>query len=207
MIINNVIKVQNKFIDCIMQWWNNLKLRSYGNQVTISGGANRLIGSFYIRLRKTSRIIIGKHLTVSSGLCYNPISRNIRTAFFVEENAVLNIGDNVGISGACIWAHDSISIGNNVTIGGDSVIIDSDCHSLDAVFRNSPLDQQRKVNKPIVIEDNVLIGTRSIVLKGVTIGARSVIGAGSVVVNDIPADCIAAGNPCKVIKTLKKNES
>ena len=207
MIINNVIKVQNKFIDCIMQWWNNLKLRSYGNQVTISGGANRLIGSFYIRLRKTSRIIIGKHLTVSSGLCYNPISRNIRTAFFVEGNAVLTIGDNVGISGACIWAHDSISIGNNVTIGGDSVIIDSDCHSLDAVLRSSPLDQQRKVNKPIIIEDNVLIGAKCIVLKGVTIGARSVIGAGSVVVKDIPADCIAVGNPCKVIKILKKNES
>lgn len=59
------------------------------------------------------------------------------------------------------------------------------------------------MNKPIVIEDDVLIGARSIVLKGVTIGARSVIGAGSVVVKDIPADCIAAGNPCKVIKYLK----
>lgn len=140
-------------------------------------------------------------------MCYNPISRNIRTAFFVERNAVLNIGDNVGISGACLWAHESISIGNNVKIGGDSIIIDSDCHSLDATLRSSLFDQQRKVNKPIIIEDNVLIGAKCIVLKGVTIGARSVIGAGSVVVKDIPADCIAAGNPCKVIKYLSnKNE-
>lgn len=55
-------------------------------------------------------------------------------------------------------------------------------------------------SKPIVIEDDVLIGTGSYILKGVHIGARTVIGAGSVVTKDIPADCIAAGNPCKVIK-------
>ena len=50
--------------------------------------------------------------------------------------------------------------------------------------------------------DDVWIGARCIILKGVTIGERSVIGAGSVVVSDIPADCIAAGNPCKVIRSI-----
>lgn len=56
---------------------------------------------------------------------------------------------------------------------------------------------------PIVIKDHVLIGAKSIILKGVTIGEGSVIGAGSVVVKDIPANCIAAGNPCKVIKRME----
>lgn len=51
-----------------------------------------------------------------------------------------------------------------------------------------------------MIEDDVLIGTRCIIFKGVTIGARSVIGSGSVVTKSMPSDCIAAGNPCKVIK-------
>lgn len=55
-------------------------------------------------------------------------------------------------------------------------------------------------SKPIVIEDDVMIGTRCIILKGVTIGARSVIGSGSVVTKSIPADSIAAGNPCRVIR-------
>ena len=55
---------------------------------------------------------------------------------------------------------------------------------------------------PIVIEDDVLIGSRCIILKGVTIGARSVIGAGSIVTKSIPPDCIAAGNPCKVIRSM-----
>lgn len=184
-----------------MQLWNSYKLKSYGKQIKMSGGGtNRLIGSFYIRLRKTGKINIGKNLTISSGLCYNPISRNIRTAFFVEDNAVLNIGDNVGISGACIWSHQQITIGDNVKIGGDSVIIDSDCHALDASIRRTSEDQKHKCTQPIVIDNDALIGARCIVLKGVTIGARSVIGAGSVVVKDIPADCIAAGNPCRVIK-------
>lgn len=56
---------------------------------------------------------------------------------------------------------------------------------------------------PVVIEDDVWVGAHCIILKGVTIGARSVIGAGSVVTKSIPADCVAAGNPCRVIKNLK----
>ena len=51
-----------------------------------------------------------------------------------------------------------------------------------------------------MIEDDVWIGAQSIILKGVTIGARSIIGAGSVVTKSIPSDCIAAGNPCKILK-------
>lgn len=184
-----------------MQKWNYLKLRSC-NGISIQGGNLKLIGSFYVRTKKTGQIIIGNNLTISSGFCYNPINRNIRTALFVENGATLSIGDNVGISGACLWAHERISIGNNVKIGGDTIIIDSDCHSLDYQKRSSLNDQKYKVNKPITIENDVLIGARSIILKGVTIGARSIIGAGSVVVKDIPSDCLAAGNPCKVIRYL-----
>ncbi len=58
------------------------------------------------------------------------------------------------------------------------------------------------LSAPIFIEDDVWIGAHSIILKGVTIGARSIIGAGSVVTKSIPADCVAAGNPCKVIRKL-----
>ena len=58
---------------------------------------------------------------------------------------------------------------------------------------------------PIVIEDDVWIGARCQILKGVHIGARSIIAAGSNVTKDIPADVIAGGNPCRVIKTLTTN--
>ena len=94
-------------------------------------------------------------------------------------------------------------------IGANSVIMDSDAHSLDADLRLSTekvngvdINVAKAKKSPIIIEDNVLIGTNVIILKGVTIGRNSVIGAGSVVSKSIPADTIAAGNPCKIIKQI-----
>ena len=87
-----------------------------------------------------------------------------------------------------------------MNIGADTLILDTDAHHLDWKERR---DGGERNSKPIVIEDDVFIGTRSIVLKGVTIGARSIIGAGSVVSKNIPADCIAAGNPCRIIRFTK----
>ena len=93
-------------------------------------------------------------------------------------------------------------------IGADSIIMDTDAHGLDYVVRSSNrkdkqgglVDSLSANTSPITICDDVFIGTRCIVLKGVTIGARTVIGSGSVVTKDIPENCIAAGNPCRIIR-------
>jgi acetyltransferase-like isoleucine patch superfamily enzyme len=121
----------------------------------------------------------------------------------------IEIGNDTGISSACLWAKQRIIIGNRVNIGGDSILMDTDAHNLDYRIRTShefigkyTKDVYTAASSTIVIEDDVLIGTRCIILKGVTIGARSVIGSGSVVTKSIPADCIAAGNPCKVIRPI-----
>ena len=104
------------------------------------------------------------------------------------------------MSSTRIWIHEGLTIGNNVKIGGGVLLIDTDCHPVDYLVRRT--SNEGTCYAPIVIEDDVWIGAQSIILKGVTIGARSIIGAGSVVTNSIPADCIAAGNPCKVVKKL-----
>lgn len=109
----------------------------------------------------------------------------------------------LGISASTIRCRKKITIGNRVTIGADVILLDSDGHSLDYTKRGTIDDIPRC--KAIEINDDVLIGTRSIILKGVTIGARSIIGSGSIVSKDIPSDCIAAGNPCKVIKYLNNS--
>lgn len=145
-------------------------------------------------------IEIGDNFEFTSGAGINPLCRNISGAIIINKGAEIKIGDNVGMSSTCLWSHKSITIGNNVKIGGDTIILDSDCHSLNYIDRRSSDDLIYKIDKPIIIGDDVLIGARCIVLKGVTIGARSVIGSGSVVTKDIPADCIAAGNPCRVIR-------
>lgn len=168
----------------------------------INYGKNlRIINKVYLTKERKSNIIIGDDFIFTSGAAINPLSRNIRGCIYAKQNAQIIIGDNVGISSACLWANSFIKIGNNVKIGGDCIIIDTDAHSLDYINRRtSHNDRLDTHNAPIIIEDDVLIGTRCIILKGVTIGARSVIGAGSVITKNIPADCIAAGNPAKVIK-------
>lgn len=68
------------------------------------------------------------------------------------------------------------------------------------ISNKETLDSHTAKTKPIIIGNHVLIGTQCMILKGVTIGDRSIIAAGSVVTKDIPSDCIAGGNPAKIIK-------
>ena len=78
----------------------------------------------------------------------------------------------------------------------------TDFHSLDSIIRASSEDQKHKICAPVVIEHNVFIGARCIILKGVTIGENSIVGAGSVVTKSIPANEIWAGNPAKFIRKI-----
>lgn len=110
-----------------------------------------------------------------------------------KEGAVIEIGEKSGFSGTVIGAFINIQIGKHVKCGANTLITDSDWHLND--YRSGE-------PKPVIIEDNVWLGEGVKVLKGVTIGKNSVIGAGSVVTKNIPADVIAAGNPCKVIKNI-----
>lgn len=170
----------------------------------------QVINHFHLKKSWEAEVTIGDNFVFTSGESINPLCRNQRGCIFAPKGAIVRIGNNVGISSACIWAKERIEIDDNVKIGGDCILMDTDAHNLDYKIRNSmekdiegnSLDNMTAASAPIHIEHDVLIGTRCIILKGVTIGARSVIGSGSVVTKSIPSDCIAAGNPCRVIKYL-----
>ena len=156
-------------------------------------------------------VFIGDDFHFTSGDSINPICRNIKGAIYtVTPESRIEIGDRVGISSACLWAKERITIGNDVNIGGDSLIMDNDAHPHDYLQRRSSyaitVGQEEYLKAipaaPIQIDDDVWIGARCQILKGVHIGARSIIAAGSVVTKDIPADVIAGGNPCRVIKSF-----
>ena len=118
-------------------------------------------------------------------------------------NGILSIGNYSGFSNIVIQCYNNIKIGNYVNIGEGCMIMDSDFHRTNWRDRQDrSLDFHKAKSSPIVIDDYVFVGARSIILKGVHIGKHSIIAAGSVVNRDIPADCIAGGNPCKVIKLL-----
>ena len=118
-----------------------------------------------------------------------------------KEGAEIIFGNNSGATGLKIQARSRITIGNNVLIGAYCTILDNDSHN------SNPTEREKSIipSRPIIIEDNVFIGLNSVILKGVTIGKNSVIGANSVVFNSIPENSIAIGNPCKVI--IKRNLS
>ena len=147
---------------------------------------------------------IGDHFICTSGTMVNAMGRNMKSFIKVAPSAKLIIGDNVGISSSCIRCAKSIYIGNNVKIGALSIITDTDAHSLDYTLRRNPsTDSKNAKSSPILIEDDVFIGACCIICKGVTIGSRSIIGAGSVVTKSVPADEIWAGNPARFIRSLK----
>ena len=107
------------------------------------------------------------------------------------DNFFLNVNGKLMDSG-------KITIGNNVFIAPNVCIITEE-HAMDVEQRIQGLEYTH----PVTSGDNVWICAGALVLPGVTIGEGSVIGAGSVVTKDIPAHCLAVGNPCKVIRKLK----
>jgi len=120
----------------------------------------------------------------------------------VGNQAELIIGDQVYINeGVYISANISVKIGNRTLIASDVVIMDDDGHPVSSEGRHDywPKVPADRLGAPIVIEENVWIGTRAIILKGVTIGSGAVIGAGAVVTHSVPPRTVVAGVPAMQI--------
>lgn len=129
-----------------------------------------------------------------------PASSFIAPPFHCDHGSGIHVGENVIINiGATMLDGGDIIIGDYVKIGPNCSFYTS-IHPLDHLERRKP----QETCKPISIGDDVWLGGNVVVCGGVSIGARSVIGAGSVVTRDIPQDCLAVGNPCRVIRKLNR---
>lgn len=123
----------------------------------------------------------------------------VEQPFFCTYGYNITVGDNFFLNVSCkLMDGGKITIGSNVFIAPNVCLITEE-HAMDVEQRQEGMEYTYPVN----IGDNVWICAGVIVLPGVTIGANSVIGAGSVVTKDIPPDSLAAGNPCRVIRSLK----
>lgn len=152
---------------------------------------------------KNGKLIIGNNFKCNNKIKSNSIGLIQPCVFNIStQGSKIQIGNNVGISGSSICATTSVTIGDNVLIGSGCLISDTDSHPID--WKDRLLDKNDTTAKsPITIKDNVFIGARSIILKGVTIGEGAVIGAGSVVSKDVPPHTVVCGNPAKIVKTLQ----
>lgn len=193
-----------KIINALTTYYNCCKIRWGGGKI---GYHPRFCGSVSIQLDKDSKLSIGNNVIVAGGMFINPLGCQRGSCVRVNKGAILTIGDNCGFSDVSIWAHSSITFGDNVTVGAGCIINDSNNHPLDYRERRKERECKNRdllpiTHRPIVIEDDVFIGACCIISKGVSIGARSIIAAGSVVVKNIPPDEMWGGNPAKFIRKL-----
>ena len=155
-------------------------------------------GNLRLYRRPNSSIFIGDNCRFRSISDSNLIGINHKCIIATHQaGAVIRIGNNCGFSGTVIGAFTEINIGNNVRCGANTVITDGDWHSD---------DRRTGQSKPVLLCDDVWLGLNVVVLKGVTIGKNSLIGANSVVTKDIPENVIAGGNPCKILKYIPLNK-
>ncbi len=162
------------------------------------------LGKPIIKMMKGSNISIGSNCLLCSrsgqtalGVGHQIILRTL------NKGAKLILGKGVRMSGTTICAASRVEIGDRCVIGADVIISDTDFHSLNAEIRSSKNDSREAHNSPVFIGNDVFIGARSIVLKGVKLGDNVIIGAGSVVTKSFDDNCVIAGNPAKLISKNK----
>lgn len=147
-----------------------------------------------------SRIVIGDDVVLCShsrwtalGVAHPIVLRTLRAG------AVLSVGRGTGISGGSFCAAVSVRIGERCLVGADVLITDTDFHALDVARRDTGWDDIGCA--PVDIGNDVFIGARAVILKGVHIGDGAVVGAGSVVTRSVPAYAIVAGNPATIVRS------
>lgn len=116
-----------------------------------------------------------------------------------DRDVTIAIGSNVRLNGVGLMARRGITIGDHCILGS-TLLVDTDFHSLRRDRATNP--HAPAASAPIVVRENVWLAGQTVVLKGVTIGANSVIGFRAVVTRDVPPDVVAAGNPARVVRSL-----
>jgi maltose O-acetyltransferase len=122
----------------------------------------------------------------------------VEPPFYCDYGEEISLGDGVFVNMNCMFLDVAAIVIGAQTFLGPSVQLYTATHPLDAKTRVAGLESA----KPIIIGSRVWIGGATVVCPGVTIGDDTTIGAGSVVVRDIPSGVLAAGNPCRVIRSL-----
>ena len=190
-----------------------------GNKLTEMGILRKILSIFRSNKRETG-YVAGRH-TVIKGTVYKTDQRGQvsigdyclihGTLTTYTKDAKIEIGDKVFIgSGTLVGSAGNIRIGNNVLISIDCLIMDSDTHSMNAKDRENDVVDWMKgqknwsgiMHEEVVIDSNAWIGARSIILKGVHIGANAIVGAGSVVTGDVEPNTVVGGNPARLIKRI-----
>ena len=192
-------KLNNNLFRWLLHPW--IRILFFAKDISWGRGW-RFYGIPILQKHRDSQMHFGDGFQLRSTIRSNPLGADHPVILCTwQVGAILKIGENFAMTGGSIIAAEKVIIGDNVSVGANTVIMDTDFHPLDADARR--LDSTSAKTAPILIEDDVFIGMNCLILKGVTLGKGSVIGAGSVVTKDVPPFAIVAGNPARVIGNEK----
>lgn len=163
-------------------------------------GRVQILGRSLIRARKKGEIILGDSVVFNSRFCTNLVGLINPTVLDTRLGGKIEVGDNSGGSSVVISSKTSIRIGARCKLGGNVRIFDHDFHSVDPKIRATPEDRNNIKSAAINIADDCFIGTNAIILKGTSLGARTIVAAGSVVFGlKVPPDSLVKGNPAVIV--------
>ncbi|MET0189147.1 MAG: DapH/DapD/GlmU-related protein [Pseudonocardia sediminis] len=175
-------------------------LRRYG--VTI-GRRVAFFGLPIVERAPDSEIDLGDRVVVTSRSGMTALGVGHRTVLrTLAPGARIRVGADVGLSGTTVCAATGVEIGEGTLVGADCRIVDTDFHPIRSRSRRYEEIPAPDESHRIVIGRNVFLGMSVQVLKGVRIGDNTVVAAGSVVVGDLPADSVCAGNPARPVREL-----
>ncbi|WP_298435379.1 acyltransferase [Geobacter sp.] len=186
-----------------LAWWKVVTPAVVRRKGVEIGSGTTFYGTPIISMVEGSKIIINERASLCSVSEFTALGVNhpvvLRT---MRPGAMIEVGAETGVSGATICAAGHVKIGKQCMFGANVVIADTDFHAMKPENRRYNSNHEDIAVAPVFVEDNVFLGTGVIVLKGSTIGENTIVGAGSVVVGNIPANSIAAGNPARVIRAV-----
>lgn len=195
-----IIKIVIKFYAKYHQRLRIILFRYLSNNINVEGVPNVITPTL---LLGKGKIVFGKKVTLGyfpSPFFYDGTihidSRSNTSQVYIGSNVFINNNFHLTCDKSVITISDNVLIGTNVEI------IDSDFHEIDPDKRNSG----NHICSSVFIGKNVFIGSNSKIMKGVTIGENSIIANGSIVTKDVPKNVIVGGNPIKIIKEIKHDE-
>ena len=179
------------FSTIIFRW----RIRIRGGKV---GKGLAVRGWVQLHVAPTGTVSIGDNVRINSGFGNNAVGGFRRMGIWVGPEGVLSIGNNVGLSSSTIVCMKEVMVADDVYVGGDCKIYDTDFHSIRAADRLSRPDPGVQL-APVRLGRACFIGGHSILLKGSEVGDEAVVGAGSVVTKAIPPGQVWGGNPARAI--------
>lgn len=191
-------RIEDQLAQRVANWRSHRRLRAVGAEVDASA---KFMGVPVVSMADASSLVIEARVVLTSasrwtalGVAHPVVLRTLRPG------ARLRIGRHTGISGGSICAALSVDIGERCLFGADVMVTDTDFHPIEPTGRRFVNDWNKIASRAVKIGNDVFIGARAVILKGVEIGDGAVVGAGAVVSRSVPAYSVVAGNPAVVVR-------